>query len=203
MKKWIWMIGLALGLGAAWGTKTALADGSLEQPAFTLERQEGPYEFRLYEPYLVAEVTVEGQRSQAANAGFRVLAGYIFGANQSLADPSQPEKIAMTSPVTQEPSDAGQWKVRFMMPSKFTKETLPKAENPNIRFFYTQRQRFLALRFSGSWDEANLDKHRRQILQYAAEPGLTEKEKVLFAFYNAPFVPPPLRRNEVLLPLRD
>ena len=116
MKKILWLAGLSVALVAAWGAKTALADEALEQPSFTLERQDGAYEFRVYEPYLAAEVSVDGQRSQAANVGFRMLAGYIFGANQTLQDPAKAEKMAMTSPVTHEPTAEGQWKVRFMMP---------------------------------------------------------------------------------------
>ena len=203
MKRFLWFAGLSLALLAAWGAKMVLAEDSLEQPSFTLERQDGPYEFRIYEPYLVAEVTVEGKRSQAANEGFRMLGGYIFGANQSLQDPAQPEKIPMTSPVTQEPGGGGQWKIRFVMPKKFTLETLPKAKEPRIRFFYTGRQRFLALRFRGGWDEKNLNRHREQLLEYARKNQLDGKEQVSYAFYNAPFVLPSLRRNEVLLALSE
>lgn len=203
MKKILWLAGLSVALVAAWGAKTALADEALEQPSFTLERQDGAYEFRVYEPYLVAEVSVDGQRSQAANVGFRMLAGYIFGANQTLQDPAKAEKMAMTSPVTQEPTAEGQWKVRFMMPKKYTLETLPKAKEPRIRFFYTARQRFVALRFRGSWDEPNLNRHRKQLLEYAHKNHLSAQEPIVYAFYNAPFVLPTLRRNEVMLALPE
>jgi hypothetical protein len=40
-------------------------------------------------------------------------------------------KIAMTAPVTQQGSD-NTWRVRFIMPSRYTMETLPKPNNPAV-----------------------------------------------------------------------
>jgi len=82
-------------------------------------------------------------------------------------------------------------------------ETLPKATEPRIRFFYTGKQRFLALRFRGAWDEENLNRHREQLLEYGRKNQLAAQEQVSYAFYNAPFVLPSLRRNEVLLALPE
>jgi hypothetical protein len=70
-------------------------------------------EVRQYAPHIAAEVTVSGERDAAINAGFRVLAGYIFGGNEVRAKVAMrtpvkqvpSEKIAMTTPVTQTGSD--------------------------------------------------------------------------------------------------
>ena len=43
-----------------------------------VEKRDG-YEIREYRSYIVAEVEVEGDMKTAMNAGFRQLAGYIFG----------------------------------------------------------------------------------------------------------------------------
>ena len=69
-----------------------------ELPPYTVLKQFEQAELRQYAPQLVAEVTVEGERNEAINAGFRILAGYIFGANDSA------DKVAMTTPVTQTPA---------------------------------------------------------------------------------------------------
>lgn len=196
-----WTLGLGLLAGVLWGAGEVKAEQELEQPAYTVEKRQDGYEWRVYEPYLVAEVTVTGKRSEAANQGFRLLAGYIFGANRSRQAPQQSEKIAMTSPVIQQPEDEGSWTIRFMMPKKFSLETLPEASDGRIRFFTTPTERYLALRFSGGWGDDNLGRHRRQLLDYVASQQLAVVGEPLYAFYNAPFIPTPLRRNEVLLRL--
>ena len=198
---WVWWLGLVTLVSVGTGMRLVRAEQTLEQPPYEVEKRQGPYEWRSYEPYLVAEVTVPGERSEAANQGFQILAGYIFGGNRSRQAPQQSEKIAMTSPVTQEPQEQGVWKVRFMMPRKFSRETLPTAKDERIRFLTTSPERYLALRFSGGWDEKNLSRHRTQLQQYAADQKLAVSGPPIYAFYNAPFVPAALRRNEVMLRL--
>jgi hypothetical protein len=53
----------------------------VEQPAYTVIRSFGDMEVRDYPPMIVAEVEVSGARKQAINAGFRLIADYIFGNN--------------------------------------------------------------------------------------------------------------------------
>ncbi len=61
---------------------------AIEEPKFTVFFQEGT-------SAVAAEVTVDGDRTTAASAGFRLLAGYIFGGS------TRNQSIAMTAPVTQ------------------------------------------------------------------------------------------------------
>ena len=56
-------------------------------------------EIRNYPPVIVAETEVAGERDKAISGGFRTIAGYIFGNNLSS------QKVAMTAPVTQQPSE--------------------------------------------------------------------------------------------------
>ena len=71
---------------------------AIERPKYEVELSEPPFEVRDYAPITVAVVHVEGARREAVNAGFRILAGYIFGDNRTRI------KIAMTAPVTQSAS---------------------------------------------------------------------------------------------------
>ena len=54
---------------------------AIEEPIYTVSLDEGPYEIRDYQAAVAAEVTVTGDQHDAANKGFRLLAGYIFGGN--------------------------------------------------------------------------------------------------------------------------
>jgi hypothetical protein len=125
----------ALVVLAGFGIQRAMAESNLETPSYSLVKADNAFEIRSYDPYVVAEVTVAGDRAQASSKGFEILAGYIFGANRSRQKADQPEKMPMTSPVTQEPEANGEWKIRFVMPKSYTLETLPIAKDNRIKFF--------------------------------------------------------------------
>jgi|GEM_PF-2232484 len=82
-----------------------------ESPTYRVDEQFGDVELRRYEAHVVAETLVPGSLERAGNGGFRRLAGYIFGGNETAAGAST--KISMTTPVTQ--SRVGDdYRVRFM-----------------------------------------------------------------------------------------
>ena len=80
---------------------------AIEEPAFTIVETDHEIEIRHYAPMIVAEATLEGDLQTASNAGFRVIADYIFGNNHAAhdADRAMSQKIAMTAPVTVMPTD--------------------------------------------------------------------------------------------------
>lgn len=181
-----------------------------DEPSFTIERKDGDFEIRRYDPLLAAEVTTTGDRSTAINAGFRLLADYIFGNNTSRQkiDMTTPvtqqkgEKIAMTVPVTQQ--SAGEaWKVRFMMPAGFSLETLPAPNDPRVTIVSEPAKRYAAIRFSGWSSDANLAEHRGKLQAWVAAQNLKPAAAPVAAFYNPPWSLPFLRRNEFLIELGD
>ena len=161
-----------------------------ETPAYTVEQTDGAVEVRLYAPHIAAEVTVPGSRDQAVGAGFRLLAGYIFGGNDARA------KVAMTTPVTQ--AAAGNaWRVQFMMPTAYTPATLPKPKDGRIRFVTTPPRRMLALRFSGIPTTAVLNARAADLRAWAAARQMTLQDPPQFFYYDGPLTLPWNRRNEV------
>lgn len=175
-----------------------------ETPAYTVEETDGAVEIRSYPAHIAAEVTVTGSRDAAINAGFRMLAGYIFGGNESSAKVAMTtpvtqapsEKIAMTTPVTQTGSDQG-WTVRFMMPASYTLDSLPKPRDARIRFVTTDPVRMVVLRFSGLPRTAALEQRSEELRTWAKAKGLTLEGAPQFMFYDPPFRLPWNRRNEV------
>ena len=65
---------------------------AVEEPPHRVAARDGDFEIRDYPALSVAEVTVQGDRNSAAYAGFRKLAGLIFGAN------ARKQSIKMTDP---------------------------------------------------------------------------------------------------------
>jgi hypothetical protein len=181
---------------------------AVEEPPFRSEFKDGAFEVRLYGAMIAAEVDVAGDRGEAANRGFRPLANYIFGDNQpkqkiAMTAPvtqTKGEQIAMTAPVTQT-RDGPAWRVRFIMPVGYTMETLPKPTDPNVRLVEMPAQRFAVMRFSGFAPQSKLDERERALRAFLAQRNLTPIGAVHYAFYDPPWTPPFLRRNEVMIPI--
>ena len=89
-----------------------------EEPKFQKLSQQDGIELRRYPAFIVAETTVQGDMDAASNKGFRVIADYIFGNNQSAVAAPSPgsEKITMTAPVTLEPIAAIQEEIAMTAP---------------------------------------------------------------------------------------
>jgi len=180
-----------------------------ETPDYTVERTDGAVELRRYGSHIAAQVVIAGSRSAAIGAGFRVLAGYIFGKNASKAKVAMTvpvaqapsETISMTTPVTQTGKD-GEWVVQFMMPGAYTLETLPKPLDPSISFVTVPGSRQAVLRFSGLPQTAALAQKAEELQVWAAAQGVALGAGPFYYFYDSPMTLPWNRRNEVafLLP---
>jgi hypothetical protein len=190
---------------------------AIEKPDYTVEREDGKFQIRTYPPMLLAEVDVTGDRDTAANRGFRKLAGFIFGDNETqtgentstgkssgkiamtapVVQTPKSTKIDMTSPVVQTPNAEGKWTVNFMMPSEYSLETLPTPTDKDIRIFMSAPYRSVSIRFSGRGTQSNLAKHEKRLSAWIAQQGLEIEGGPEYAFYDAPFIPPMFRRNEI------
>lgn len=203
----------AVGLGVlAVGATAAFAyyRQAIDQPAHRVIAKDGAFELREYAPMIVAEVTHTGARRPALEAGFRRLAAYIFaedrpGEEIAMTSPvmqDQSAEIAMTAPVMQDGGpQTGSWRTRFVMPAKYTLETLPTPPE-DITLVEMPRRRVAAVRFSGAGESAELAAQEGALRAWLESQDLSPAGPAEFAFYDAPMVPPPLRRNEVLIPVK-
>jgi hypothetical protein len=177
-----------------------------ERPKYSVEMSEPPFEVRTYAPTIVAAVHVTGTREEGVSAGFRILAGYIFGDNQTQA------KIAMTAPVVQSagqsipmtaPVEQGQdpagWEIFFTMPAAYTLTTLPTPSDPRIRLLAVGARRVAAVTFSGFWSDANLQSHQGQLVDFLQRHKLAAVSDPVYAYYDPPWTPWFWRTNEVLV----
>lgn len=181
-----------------------------ELPPYTVLQKEEMFELRQYAPQLVAEVTVEGEREKAINQGFRILAAYIFGDNESsgtvamttpVTQEPASQKIAMTTPVTQEKS-GNVWVVRFGMPKEYAKETLPKTRDSRIHFVTTPTAKRAAVRFSGFAGSEKIAENTLRLKDFIAQKKLKQISEPTIAYYDDPFTLPWNRRNEVMIEVK-
>ncbi|MFW2559977.1 SOUL family heme-binding protein [Legionella sp. S2E2] len=189
----LWLlVGIILTTAAIlWGPLVS----NVEQTKYKVVESFGGIEIRDYSGMIVAEVQVPGDRKDAANKGFRLLAGYIFGENESK------NKIAMTAPVIQE-SVGNEWKVRFIMPSYYSMERLPAPNNTAVKLTTMQGGRFVVIRFSGLANERNLKEHQQKLVDFVRTKKLKPISEPIYAFFNPPWTLPLLRRNEIMIEIK-
>jgi hypothetical protein len=104
----------------------------------------------------------------------------------------------MTAPVIQQAKGTS-WNVRFVMPSKYAIETLPKPVNPQVALIEVPATRFAVIRFSGFAGQGSLDKQETLLRAFMAERSLVAANPPQYAYYNAPWTLPFMRRNEIMI----
>jgi SOUL heme-binding protein len=201
-----WITGI-FGLVVIAGSAAGPIMSRVEQPEYKIEAFDGAIEVRSYGPMIAAEAVVEGERKAALNEGFRLIAAYIFGANNPnakigmTAPVQQPKQtIAMTAPVTQQEAGAS-WTVRFIMPKTWTMETLPTPKDARVSIRPVPAHRFIAIAFSGLATSEAIEKHTVELGRFAADHQLVTTGEPMLAFYNPPWTLPFFRRNEIMLKL--
>lgn len=185
--------------------------GAVEEPRFDVEQRDGDFELRLYAPHLIAETRVDAAFDDAGNEAFRRLFRYISGDNRGsrkiamtapvVQQDADGRKIAMTAPVRQEGDAASGFRVAFIVPAEFTRDTVPEPTDPQVKIREVPAQRMAVVKYSGRWTEKNYREHEAKLLTWIAGRGLAVTGPPVYARYNAPFVPWPMRRNEVMMPV--
>jgi hypothetical protein len=175
-----------------------------EEPKYQVVGQVGSVEIRQYAPRLAARVTVPGDEIAARSAGFRKLAGFIFGGNTAKTSISMTApvaqssaKIAMTAPVAQTPGPGGAWTIMFYMPAGYTAATLPKPNDPAISIVEVPGETDAVLRFSGIPGAKPVAQAKQVLLATLAGSAWVPAGDVFEWFYDPPWTLPFARRNEV------
>ena len=214
MPKWgrkmlYWTIGIVTSLIAIWAGYTQGFEAGLGQPTYQVTDTQNGVEFRRYEPFVIASTQPSGAGDPGLRNGFRVLAGYIFGGNQPgesiamtapvLQQDDKGESLPMTAPVLQ---DAEQMRMAFVMPAGRTVDSLPTPNSDAISFNEVDWGNVAAIRFSGRGKQKRFQQAEATLRKAVEAAGKAPNGPALYAQYNSPSAFPPMRRNEVLLPLQ-
>ncbi|WP_304113774.1 heme-binding protein [Mycolicibacterium bacteremicum] len=183
---------------------------TVEEPRHISRTLTGGVEIRRYGRRIAAQTTVVGERDDALTAGFRTLAGYIFGGNRSrteiamtapVSQQSGAQKIAMTAPVSQSGGGEDGWTIRFFMPSQWTLQTLPEPDDDDVRLVSVPAETVAVLRFTGDRGPAAVARRTDDLLQALGGHGIAPAGEAVAWFYDPPWTLPFLRRNEVVVPI--
>ena len=124
------------------------------------------------------------------NNSFRNVAGYIFGDNKTETE------IAMTSPVVIKLHNNNE--MAFIMPEKYTLNTLPEAKNKNLLIYEEPSNIKACIRYSGysnkEKEKRNIEKLKEKLHEY----NIKHKNDFEVLVYNSPYQ---LfnRRNEIVV----
>ncbi|MEO6950553.1 MAG: heme-binding protein [Polyangia bacterium] len=187
-----------------------VAVAKVDEPKFVVERKEGEFEVRRYAARVVAETRVVGDRKQAESAGFRLLAGYIFGGNKTktkiamtapVGQSAQGRKLAMTAPVGQKAEGEDAWTVSFTMPEAETLTTLPEPRDARVILRELPPARVAVVKFSGRWTDESFARHAELLRSWLAKLGISPSGHIEVNRYNPPWTLWFMRRNELWLTL--
>ena len=169
-----------------------MASNKTETQKYRVIKTEKEFEIRFYPPATLATVTSSAKSyKELASPGFRKLAGFIFGGNQSK------KSISMTSPVHMDINDTAS-SMSFVMPSAYTKVNLPKPNDPNVIISTTSEEYVAAIRFSGYASDSDIKKYTDKLKTLLNSNGIKYYGNFRFLGYNAPFQFWG-RRNEIIV----
>ena len=207
-----YIFGALFGGVALWAAGSYLVIARIEEPAYTVVEKKDGYEIRQYQPYIMAKTTVTGNYADATNKGFRIIADYIFGNNTKkesiamttpvLESEASSEKIAMTTPVLESAGENNERTIAFVLPSKYTMETLPAPNNNAVAFEEVPARKVAALRFTWYANGGRMDTKKALLQSYLKRDNVTAVGEPETARYNPPLSMPLLLRNEILIPIQ-
>jgi hypothetical protein len=150
------------------------------------------FEIRFYPSATIATINSNAKTyKELSGPGFQKLAGYIFGGNESNT------KISMTTPVAMDINDSVST-MSFVMPSAYSKENLPKPNDPKVIIKKTTDEYVAVIGFSGYASDEDLKFYSEKLKNLLKENGITSFGNYRFLGYNPPFQFIN-RRNEIIV----
>jgi len=176
---------------ALWGCKTSRS--GYESAPYSVAVKDGDYELRDYPELTIVETSM-ADANAGENSGFRKLFGYITGKNQNQ------ESIAMTTPVF---ISDDRRKMAFVLPAKSSSGQISAPLDPSLSIKKIPAGRFAVLQFSGG-RSSTLETQSLSLLRtWIAKKGLTATGSPIYGYFDPPWTPGFLRRNEVMLRQSD
>lgn len=166
-----------------------------ETQNYKVIKKEKDFEIRHYPPAMMATIVMDAKSyKELSSPGFRKLASFIFGGNQS------EKKIAMTTPVHMDINNS-QSSMSFVMPSEYSKDNLPKPNNKDIKIESSPEEFVAAIQFSGYANDAEIKKYATKLENALKQNNIEYYGNFRFLAYNAPYQFLN-RKNEIIVSVR-
>ena len=112
------------------------------------------------------------------------------------------EKIAMTTPVLMS-GTAPTRTMAFVLPAKLKSSDVPKPADKAVPVREIPPGRFAVLRFSGGRNANNEAEALTRLRNWLAQDKLSGIASPVYGYFDPPWTPGFLRRNEVMLPIKE
>ncbi|PKP38634.1 MAG: SOUL heme-binding protein [Bacteroidetes bacterium HGW-Bacteroidetes-15] len=192
MKTFIVVTAIAIILILVFQSFISMSASRTEEQKYTVKLKEKDFEIRFYPSTTVATINSSAKTYKDLSGwGFRKLAGYIFGGNETNTS------IAMTAPVHMNINDSGS-SMSFVMPSSYSEENLPKPNDPNVIIQQTADEYVAVISFSGYASDKDLKFYADKLHDILKEKGITSYGNTRYLGYNPPYQLIN-RRNEIVV----
>lgn len=169
----------------------ATSRAGYESAPYVTAEKDGDFEVRDYPALTVARTSGRGEDADGA---FGRLFRYIQGENAAGA------KIEMTTPVFMEHRDSAT-EMSFVIPAQVAAEGAPMPRAATVTVANRAGGRYAVLRYRGARSQANENAALGRLRDWLKAKGLAEAGAPTYAYFDPPWTPPGMRRNEVMVPL--
>ncbi len=186
----ILLVSLAVVIGLAIaGCRTSRA--GYKSAPYKVVRSDGKFELRDYPALTVVETSMV-RGGNGADNGFMRLFHSITGQNEAT------QKIAMTPPVFMTGS-ASNATMAFVMPAQLKATQVPKPTDGAVTVRELEPGRFAVLRFSGGRNPKHESDAVQRLKTWMTTQGFKPAAEPVYGYFDPPWTPSFLRRNEVML----
>jgi len=154
-------------------------------------RSSGNFAVRDYPALMVVETPMT-RTGKDADGSFMRLFRFITGKNEAK------QKIAMTTPVFMSGSGSNAT-MAFVLPAKLPAGEVPKPTDGAVTVRELPAGRFAVLRFRGGRNAKNEAESLAKLKAWMEKQGLSVLSPPVYGYFDPPWTPPFLRRNEVML----
>lgn len=168
----------------------SLTRAGYKSPNYTVVERLGPVEVREYPELLLAQ-TFTRREVEGQDGSFRRLFRFITKGNAS----AQP--IAMTTPVLYRGEGSAE-AMAFVLPATMRPEEAPAPLDPTVRIATRQAGTYAAVRMKGRRRSGGRERALSEIGSAVEKSGWMLDGPPEFAFYDPPWIPWFMEKNEVL-----
>jgi hypothetical protein len=195
MKTFFVLIAIGIVLMVLFQSFTIMSLNKTEEQKYTVVLKDKDFEIRFYPSATLATINSNAKTyKDLSGPGFRKLAGYIFGGNETNTS------ISMTSPVHMNINDSVS-SMSFVMPSSYTQENLQKPNDPNVLIHKTPEEYVAVMRFGGFASDQDLVFYSKKLNDILEEKGISAYGNARYLGYNPPYQLVN-RRNEIIVSVK-